>query len=99
MNHLRLPANHDEATFQLDIPLDADTDSENNVALLVGKLLNDISDVDRKVSHSDILQALAIATAVRMAMADAAEKSGVDLSMRLLELDVDPKQGVGSYAN
>jgi hypothetical protein len=88
MNTLPLPARNPETAVELDIPLHAYTDSETHVAAIVGTLLNDIAGYDQDVSHSDILQALAITTAVRMAMADAAAKPGVDFSLDLLDVQV-----------
>ena len=70
------------------MPLHAFTDSGIHVAQLVGTLLNEIADVDHEVSHADILQALAITTALRMAMADASAKTGGDFSLELLDTDV-----------
>ena len=64
--------------------LHACTDSEAHVALLVGSLLNDVAKVDQEVSHADTLQALAITTALRAAIADAAAKTGADFSRRFL---------------
>jgi hypothetical protein len=94
MNMLPLPvhspeeAKPPEACFELDMPLHAYTDSDTHVAQLVGTLLNDIADVDHEVSHADVLQALAITTAVRVAMADAATKTGANFSLELLDVDV-----------
>ncbi len=94
MNTLPLPvhfptvANPPKACFELDIPLHAYTDSDTHVARLVGTLLNDIAGVDHEVSHADILQALAITTAVRVAMADAATRTGAELSLELLDVNV-----------
>ena len=88
MNTLPLTAQSPEACLELDIPLHAYTDSDTHVAQLVGTLVNAIASVDGEVSHADILQALAITTAVRIAMADAAAKEGVDLSLELLDLEV-----------
>lgn len=77
------------AAFDLDFPLHVETDSESDVARLVGILLNDIARFDDSASHADVLQALAITTAVRMAMADAAQASGSRLAMHLLGLSVE----------
>jgi len=76
-----------KAYLELDMPLHAFTDSGIHVAQLVGTLLNEIADVDHEVSHADILQALAITTAVRMAMADASAETGGDFSLELLDID------------
>jgi hypothetical protein len=42
------------------------------------------------VSQSDVLQAPAIATAVQVATAGAAEEIGQELNLRLLDLDLRP---------
>lgn len=86
MNTLPLPVQSAKACLELDIPLHAYTDSDTHVAQLVGTLLNDIAGVDHEVSDADVLQALAITTAVRVAMADAAAKPGVDFSLELLDV-------------
>jgi len=39
---------------------------------------------------ADVLQALAITTAVRTAMADAAEQGGAGFSLELLDVEVEP---------
>ena len=88
MNTLPLNVRSPEADLELDIPLHAYTDSDAHVAQLVGILLNDIGGFDGEVSHADILQALAITTAVRAGMADAAAKRGADFSIELLDLQV-----------
>jgi hypothetical protein len=44
------------------------------------------------MTHADILQALAIVTAVRLAIADAAAKPGVEFSLELLDVAVDAVQ-------
>jgi hypothetical protein len=77
-----------KACLELDMPLHAYTDSDTHVAQLVGTLLNGTAGVDQEVSHADILQALAITTAVRVAMADAAAKSGAALPLELLDVNV-----------
>jgi len=77
-----------KACLELDMPLHAFTDSGIHVAQLVGNLLNEIAEVDHEVSHADILQALAITTAVRMAMADASAEAGGDFSLELLDINV-----------
>jgi hypothetical protein len=82
--------------LELDIPLHVYTDSESQVALLVGTLLNDIAGVDHEVSHADILEALAITTAVRVAMADT--KAGSGFSLELLAVTVHSAQESASRA-
>ena len=55
--------------LEVDIPLLESTDSASNVAGLVSRLLGDISRYEGSTSNHDILQALTIATSVRLAMA------------------------------
>lgn len=88
MKRLAMTKPRRHATLDVGFPLHANTDSETDVAQLVLTLLNDIAKVHR-TSHADILQALGIATAVRLAMADAAAQPGVDFSMKLLGVEVD----------
>ena len=88
MNALATTTQGHTTTLDVDIPLHAYTDSDNDVAELVGRLLNEISGFDHQSSHADILQALAITTAIRAAMSDAAAKTGVDISLELLDVEV-----------
>ena len=90
MNTLPLTVQSPNACLELDIPLHPYTDSDTHVAQLVGTLLNEIAGVDHEVSHADVLQALAITTAVRMAMAEAADQGGDGLSLELLDVEVEP---------
>ena len=81
--------------LDVNFPLHPATNSSDDVAQLVETLLCDIADHGDAMTHYDILQALAIATAVRLAMADAAAKPGVDFSLELLDVVVDavPEKG------
>ena len=88
MNMLPLAVRSPENYLELGIPLHVDTDSASDVALLVGTLLNAISAVDGEASHADILQALAITSAVRTAMAEASATRGADVPFDLLNLQV-----------
>lgn len=90
MNTLPSNVQSPKACLELDIPLHAYTDSDTHVAQLVGTLLNDIAGVDDEVSHADVLQALAITTAMRMAMADVAEQRDAGFSLKLLDVTVEP---------
>ena len=64
----------------------------------MGTLLNDLSAFDREVSHADIIQALFIATAVRVSMAEAAERHGVTNPIRLLDIGVEPDGDPVTYS-
>jgi len=88
MNALSTIPKSPKTTLDINMPLHIHTDSERDVADLVGKLLNAISRFDHQSSHADILQALAITTAVHAAVADAAAKPGADFSLELLEVEV-----------
>jgi len=99
MNALEMTPQSRKATLDVNIPLHGHTDSEQDVAEIVGKLLNEISRFDHQSSHADILQALAITTAVREAMADAAEKTSVDFSLKLLDVEVGSGYEVETYAS
>ena len=97
MNMLPMTTHKHQATLDVDIPLHSFTESPSDVARLVGTLLNEISEADGRICHGDILQALAITTAVRMAMADAASISGADFSMDVLDVEVGPGYEVTTY--
>jgi hypothetical protein len=90
MNTLPLTVQSPKACLEVDIPLHAHTDSDTHVAQLEGTLLNEIAGVDDEVSHADVLQALAITTAVRTVIADAAEQGSAGFSLELLDLEVAP---------
>lgn len=51
------------------------------------------------VEHADILQALAITTAVRNAEADVAATPGVDFSLELIDVEVSSDYEVATYAS
>lgn len=95
MNTLPSSTSVRQGHLEVNFPLQPGTNSSDAVAKLVETLLFDIADRGDAMTHSDILQALAIATAVRLAMADAADKPGVDFSLELLDVAVDavPERG------
>ena len=64
-----------------------------------GTLLNVIGGRDGEVSHADVLQALAITTSVRVAMADAAARRGADYSLELLDFEIVPVESAGLRAD
>ena len=99
MNALATTTQSRKATLDVDIPLHAHTDSGHDVAALVGRLLNEIAKFDHQSSHADVLQALAIATAVRAAMADAAANPGVDFSLEFLDVEVGSDYEGVAYAS
>jgi hypothetical protein len=77
-----------EHFFDVDIPLEGTTKSAANVAQLVSGLLYTVDALADDVAHTDVLQALAIATAVRKAMADVSSKHGHDIPLKLLDAKV-----------
>ncbi len=79
-----------QATMELDLPLDARTDSGGDVAGLVAALLDQVARSHPHASHADIVQALAVTARVRMAMAEAERELGARLSLALLDISVDP---------
>lgn len=90
MNNVPLAVQAPKAFLEIDIPLHAYTDSDTHVAQLVETLLNDIASTDDEVTHADVLQALAITTVVRTAIADMAEQGGAKHSLALLDVAVEP---------
>ena len=77
------------ATVELGFPLLPCTDSDSDVAGLVAALLDEIARTYPHASHGDILQALAITTAVRSALADTEREVGAGMSLALLAFEVD----------
>jgi len=98
MNALPMTRQDRQVILDVDFPLDADTDSAADVARIVGTLLDDVAGFDRQASHADILQALSIATTVRLAMADTAARQNADLSMKLLDIGVESEREVAIHA-
>ncbi len=88
MNTVETTDRRYDAILDIAMPLQTRTDCAAHVAEMVGTLLHTIAACERAASHSDILQALSITTAVRTAMADAAERGNATFSMDLLDLEV-----------
>ena len=88
MNTVETTDRRYDAILDIAMPLQTRTDCAANVAEMVRTLLHTIAACERTASHSDILQALSITTAVRTAMADAAERANATFSMNLLDLEV-----------
>ncbi len=88
MNTVETTGRRYDAILDIAMPLQTRTDCAANVAEMVRTLLHSIAACERTASHSDILQALSITTAVRTAMADAAERGNATFSMDLLDLEV-----------
>jgi len=86
-----LPVLSSGGTFDVYFPLHPGTDSPEDVSRLVESILHDIEayrGTGGTVSQSDVLQALAIATAVHVATADASDEIGEDVKLQLLDLDL-----------
>lgn len=81
--------------LDVTFPLHPDTRSSEAVSRLVGKLLGEIQSQPEPMEDADILQALAIATAVRVAVANANRKLGLELAIELLDVAAD---SIPSYA-
>jgi hypothetical protein len=76
-------------TIDVDFPLHPATRSPEAVSRLVGQILEQIQDQAEPVEDADVLQALAIATAVRVALANANRRLGVELAVELLDVATD----------
>lgn len=76
--------------IDIDLPLRPDTDNSEDVARLVFGILDDVANLTagRGTSHRDIVQALSIATAVRAAMAETAQRTGQRMAFDLLDIEV-----------
>ncbi len=88
MNSVPTTDRHPETFFDVDIPLHESTESAASVAQLVSGLLYTVDALAEDVGHDDVLQALAITTAVRKAMADVSSKHGCDIPLKLLDARV-----------
>lgn len=93
MKQLNLHALTDSGhTFDIDLPLHPNSGSAERISELVGRLLDTLSEAVHGVtetkpglSHGDVLQALAMATAVRARMVDADPKAITELAHALVE--------------
>jgi hypothetical protein len=88
MNSFPTAQNAADTSFDVDIPLQDSTKSAANVAQLVSGLLYTVDALADDVAHTDVLQALEIATAVRKAMADVSSKHGCEIPLKLLDAKV-----------
>ena len=77
------------AVVDVDFPLHPDTRSPEAVTRLVGQILERIREQPEPMEDMDVLQALAIATAVQAALAHASRSLGVELAVELLEVAAD----------
>ena len=82
----------ESSSIDVEFPLHPATHCPEDVSALVEHVLCDIDDYLRRtddVSHDDVLQALAIATAVQLAKRSRGNRAGVDFTMELLDIAVD----------
>ena len=89
------PATSHQGIFDVDFPLQPDTKSATDVSRMVDEILHTIGSYtgnERRVSPSDVLQALAIASAVHKAQARTMEKTGAEFSLQLLDVAVTPRR-------
>lgn len=84
------------AVMDVGYRLRDDTDSADDVARMVSVLLNVVETFDHKATQADILQALAVTTAVRKSLVTAAQRSGVNITMRLLGMELGEEGEVPS---
>jgi hypothetical protein len=87
-------------TVEIDVALAPETDSAEDVSLLVSRILRDIDrcSADHQMSQSDVLQALTIATAVHAAKAQAEEDRRHPIGLEFLDADVRPAGAVRAVA-
>ena len=76
--------------FDLELPLAPGTDNAEHVALLLNRVLAiaDEFSEHRQTSAADVVQALSVAAALRAAMAEVTERTGVSLPTRVLDVTV-----------
>jgi hypothetical protein len=75
--------------FEVTFPLHPTVHSEERVSRLVQRFLELIEAEDANHGHTDILQALAITTALRLAVAEANQKPGIELAIELIDVATD----------
>jgi hypothetical protein len=87
-------------TVEIDVALAPETDSAEDVSRLVSRILRDIDrcSADRRMSQTDVLQALTIATAVHAAKAQAEEGRGRPIGLEFLDADVRPSAAFRAWS-
>ena len=84
---------HDAPGFsgvsEVTFPLHPTVDSEERVSRLVQQFIELIEAEDANHGHTDVLQALAITTALRLAVAEANQKPGIELAIELIDVATD----------
>ena len=84
-SHARAYQGVSEVTF----PLHPQVYSEEQVTRLVKEFLTLIEAEGPGLDHTDVLQALAITTALRLAVAEANQKPGIELAIELIDMATD----------
>jgi hypothetical protein len=84
-SHARAFQGISEVTF----PLHPRVHSEEQVSHLVRELLARIEAEGPGLDHTDVLQALAITTALRLAVAEANQKPGIELAIEPIDMATD----------
>lgn len=74
---------------EVSSPLHPAVQSEGKASRLVKRFLDLIQEEDPNLGHADVLQAMAIATAIRFAVAEANSKPGVELAIELPDVATD----------
>lgn len=76
--------------FDLELPLHPATDTAEDVARLLDRLLTLVDDfcVGSNASDADVVQALTLATALRTAMAEVSGTAGAAVPTRVLDVEV-----------
>lgn len=78
-----------QAISEVTFPLHPGVHSEERVSRLVREFLALIGAEEPALDHTDVLQALAITTALRLAVAEANQKPGIELAIELIDVATD----------
>ena len=89
MNPERDYARAFKGVSEVAFPLHPRVNSEERVSRLVREFLALIEAEQPGVGHTDVLQALAITTALRLAVAEANQKPGIELAIELIDVATD----------
>ena len=89
MNAEQAPERAFKGISEVAFPLHPKVNSEERVSRLVKEFLALIEAEQAGVDHTDVLQALAITTALRLAVAEANQKPGIELAIELIDVATD----------
>jgi len=89
MNPEQVRARAFTGVSEVAFPLHPGVNSEERVSRLVKDFLALIDAEQPGVDHTDVLQALAITTALRLAVAEANQKPGIELAIELIDVATD----------